>query len=185
MKRFFLILILSSVIASVCAQVQPTKDEMELYELIMQYRQENNLSRIPLSPSLTYVAQVHVRDVYQYYSEIPDGCNPHSWSGHGSWSKCDYYPDHRNAACVWSKPEELTSYQGYGYEIVCYFTPPTSGICTPEEVLKGWQGSPGHNSLIINLGVWARHSWNAIGIGMYKGVACVWFGDEADSATFN
>lgn len=165
--------------------VELTPSEQELYELIMQYRQEKNLPRISLSPSLTYVAQIHARDVYQYYNEIPSGCNYHSWSGHGPWTKCDYYPDHRNKSGMWSKPRELTGYTGYGFEIAHFYKPPTSGICTPLGALNGWKGSPGHNAVIINLGKWSDKTWRAIGIGMYKGVACVWFGCEEDKASFS
>lgn len=156
--------------------------EIELYLLIMEYRAANGLPDIPLSVSLTEVAQIHAKDVYEHFDEIPKGCNAHSWSCHGSWTKCDYYPDHRNAECVWSKPEELTEYDGDGYEIIHYFDPPTSGVVSPKASLNGWKSSPGHNAMIINLGIWEKHEWAAIGVGMYKGVACVWFGDYTDPA---
>ena len=186
----FIFKLLTTILLMVCVMkpllaVELTADEMRLYELIMQYRKEHNLHRIPISPSLTYVAQTHAKDVYEHWSEIPSGCNSHSWSKYGAWQKCDYYPDHRNMACMHSKPRELTSYQGKGYEICHFYAPPTSGVCTPEGALKGWQGSPGHNSVIINLGKWADNYWKAIGVGMYKGVACVWFGEEIDPASSN
>lgn len=160
-----------------------TEDEQALYELVMAYRAEYGLPRIPVSPSLTYVAHVHAQDVYYHYSEFPAGCNNHSWSSHGTWTRCDYYGDHRNAEGMWSKPRELTSYPGNGYEIIHYFCPPTSGICTPEGALKSWQSSPGHNAVVINQSIWEKHPWAAIGIGMYKGVACIWFGEQTDPAT--
>ena len=184
MKR--IIICLLAVLPWICftqvmaIEVTISPEEQKLYDLIMQYRAEKNLPSIPLSASLTKVAQVHAKDVYYYYDEIPSGCNPHSWSGHGNWQKCDYYPDHRNAAGMWSKPKEITSYQGNGYEIVHYYLPPTSGTCTAEGSLRGWQHSSGHNAVIINLGIWSSTKWQAIGIGMYKGVACVWFGKETD-----
>lgn len=157
-----------------------TSDERELYELIMHYRQEKGLPRVPLSASLTYVAQTHARDMYYHFSEIPNGCNMHSWSAYGPWSKCDYYPDHRNAKGMWIKPKELTPYTGTGYEIAQQYLPPTSGIYTPMESLQGWQNSPGHNAVMVNLNTWSDVNWQAIGIGMYKGCACVWFGEEKD-----
>lgn len=166
------------------ADVQPTQDELELYELIMQYRAEKGLPRIPLSASLTYVAQTHAKDMYTYFDEIPEGCNPHSWSGHGPWTKCDYYPDHRNAACMWSKPRELTPYQGNGFEISTYYTPPTSGIMSSKDALNSWKGSSAHNAVIVNQGIWYDNNWQAIGVGMYKGYACVWFGMEKDPVEF-
>jgi uncharacterized protein YkwD len=164
--------------------VQPSQAELELYELIMQYRAEKGLPRIPLSASLTYVAQTHAKDMYTYFDEIPEGCNPHSWSGHGPWTKCDYYPDHRNAECMWSKPRELTPYQGNGFEISTYYTPPTSGIMSPKDALNSWKGSSAHNAVIVNQGIWYDNNWQAIGVGMYKGYACVWFGMEKDPVEF-
>lgn len=186
MKRLLLGISLLLFVAVVYAQgydasaVRLSKEEMELYELVMAYRAEKGLPRIAISPALTYVAQVHAKDVYEHFDEIPSGCNPHSWSNHGTWSRCDYYPDHRNASRMWSKPRELTDYQGNGYEIANYYNPPTSGTCTPIEALRGWQNSPGHNAVMINLSPWDSHPWGAIGIGMYKGVATIWFGEETD-----
>lgn len=163
---------------------QPTQDEIELYHLITKYRTQHGLPLICLSQSLTYVAQVHAKDVYMYFDEIPQGCNPHSWSSHGTWRRCDYYPDHRNAEGMWSKPRELTPYIGNGYEIIHYFVPPKSGICTPQGALDGWKHSSPHNACILNQGIWRSLRWNAIGIGIYKGVACVWFGQDSDPAGY-
>lgn len=177
MKKYFVVALLFAFKSLVA---QPTYDEIRLYQIIMEYRSEHGLPEIPFSVSLTKVAQIHAKDVYDYYHEIPNGCNPHSWSAHGTWTKCDYYGDHRNAEGMWNKPRELTSYKGNGYEIAHYYSPPQSGNCTPEGSLKGWQGSPGHNAVILNQGIWKSHGWNAMGVGMYKGVACVWFGEEHD-----
>lgn len=179
MKKTILILLL---FAALPVMAQLSQKEIKLYQLIMEYRAENGLPEIPLSVSLTKVAQIHAKDVYEHFDEIPKGCNAHSWSRHGSWTKCDYYPDHRNAKCVWSKPEELTEYEGAGYEIIHYYDPPTSGVVSPKGALNGWKSSPGHNAMIVNLGKWADTEWAAIGVGMYKGVACVWFGEYTDPA---
>lgn len=179
MRKIFIFIMLCAVL-SMMAQL--SQREIELYQLIMEYRAENSLPEIPLSVSLTEVAQIHAKDVYEHYDEIPQGCNTHSWSRHGTWTQCDYYPDHRNAKGMWSKPEELTEYEGNGYEIVHYYDPPTSGIVSPKGALNGWKSSPGHNAVIINLGKWADTEWGAIGVRMYKGVACVWFGEYTDPA---
>ncbi len=50
---------------------------------------------------------------------------------------------------------------------------------TPEQAVAGWRGSPPHNALMINEGVWST-PWKAIGVAIHKGVAHVWFGREAD-----
>ena len=182
MKTIRFALLMVSVVYAISLYAQPTADEARLYQLIMEYRASKGLPSIPLSVSLTKVAQIHAKDMYLYFDEIPNGCNGHSWSKHGPWKKCDYYPDHRNAQGMWDKPRELTSYPGNGYEIAHGYVPPTSGICTPEGALEGWKHSPLHNAVIINANGWASSQWNAIGVGMYKGSACVWFGVEQDPA---
>ncbi len=78
-------------------------------------------------------------------------CNMHSWSDKGPWTGCCYTEDHENASCIWSKPEELTDYDSYGYEIAYY-----SSWAVDEHrdmakaALEGWKGSPGHNRMILN-----------------------------------
>ena len=86
---------------------------------------------------------------------------------------------------MWSKPKELTSYQGRGYEIA--FGPSPDEVndnnkISPEEALDSWKSSPGHNPVIINSGAWKKRTWNALGVGIYKGFAMVWFGSEKDAA---
>jgi len=149
---------------------QLTGDEKELYNLIMEYRKSKNLSSIPLSSSLTVVAQTHCKDLVD---NRPDQgkCNAHSWSNKGKWTPCCYTSDHAQASCMWNKPKELTSYKYAGYEISCV----GSNLLSPLKALETWQGSKGHNDVILNKGAWDS-AWKAIGIGMYKGYATVWFG---------
>ena len=77
---------------------------------------------------------------------------------------------------MWDKPSELTSYKGNGYEISYW----TSGTATAEGALSVWKSSSDHNAVIINQGIWDNNNWQAIGIGIYKGFAVVWFGEEKD-----
>lgn len=160
-----------------------TSDELKLYQLIMDYRKENNLPGIPLSKSLTFVAQQHVLDLA---NNKPDQgmCNAHSWSGKGAWSSCCYTPDHKESACMWSKPKELTNYEGNGYEIACGSSNPAydNFVMTPEYAIGAWKKSPGHNGVIVNKAPWSAYKWGSIGIGIYKGFAVVWFGQETDDA---
>ncbi len=95
---------------------QPTEEELKLYNLIMEYRQEHNQPVIPLSKSLTIVAQTHVKDL-QENRPVHGNCNMHSWSDQGPWTPCCYTPDHAQATAMWNKPRELTAYTGKGYEI--------------------------------------------------------------------
>jgi uncharacterized protein YkwD len=148
--------------------------EKKLYDLIMAYRKENNLPAIPISRSLTIVAQTHVNDL-QINNPVTPNCNLHSWSDKGAWTPCCYTDDHARAQCMWDKPKELTNYKSYGFEI----SYATSGKATPEGALSAWKNSPGHNSVIINKGIWSS-PWNAIGIGISQNYAVVWFGKEKD-----
>ena len=155
-------------------------EETSLYEAIMEYRASKGLSEIPLSRSLTEVAQTHCRDLVE---NQPDRgrCNGHSWSDKGKWSSCCYTPDHAKAECVWKKPSELTPYEGYGYEIACGDTECCLDFdMTAKYALESWQGSPGHNSVIVNLGSWNDNTWRAIGIGIYQCYAVVWFGEDPE-----
>jgi len=154
--------------------VKLSTQEQELYNLIMQYRKKLKLPSIPISPSLTYVAQVHVWDLETNKPETST-CNMHSWSKKGTWSAVCYTDDHKNAAGMWNKPSELTNYNGNGFEI----SYSQSNGATPQSALEGWKSSSGHNGVIINKGIWSE-KWNAIGIGMYGGYAVVWFGNEKD-----
>jgi len=177
MKYIFSVLLLSCVI-SAKAQLSAclSADEKRLYDLIMEYRSEKGLRSIPLSLSLTYVAQVHAKDLHENRPDQGD-CNMHSWSPKGKWTACCYTADHKQAQCMWNKPKELTSYPGYGYEI----SSGSTADMTPEAALNLWKNSTGHNNVIINGAMW-RKEWNAIGIGVYGHYAVVWFGHETDPA---
>lgn len=156
-------------------------NERKLYELVMQYRVEKGLTTIPLSASLSFVAKTHCKDLVENF--VPNSnCNMHSWSAKGNWTPCCYTPNHAQARAMWNKPSELTNYKGNGYEIA--FRVWSSGnanyTATPEEALEGWKNSSGHNDVILNKNIWNDIKWNAIGIGIYKGFAVIWFGAEED-----
>jgi uncharacterized glyoxalase superfamily protein PhnB len=165
----FLFVLLISAITSFSQK--PTNEEMKLYNLIMEYRKTKGLPGIPISPSLTIVAQTHIKDLQENHPE-QDPCNLHSWSDKGNWTPCCYTSDHAKAQCMWDKPKELTSYQSYGFEIATW----GSGKANAEEALDSWKNSSGHNDVIINQGIWNDYTWKAIGIGMSDNYAVVWFG---------
>lgn len=156
-----------------------TTEEKKLYDLIMEYRKSKNLESIPLSPKLTLVAQTHAKDLAENYEFNPKNkCNPHSWSNKGDWTSCCYTNDHKQASCMWSKPQEIAGYGGNGFEIAYY----SSLGANAKEGIDGWKISPGHNPLLINSGTWSKIKWKAIGIGIYKEYGLVWFGDVEDEA---
>ena len=157
-------------------KVSLSSEEQQLYELVMEYRASKNLPAIPLSPSLTYVAQTHVRDLMAH---PPTGeCNLHSWSEYGDWTPCCYAADHAEAKKMWNKPRELTTYQGAGYEIAFWY----SAGATAQSALEGWKHSPGHNAMMVNLNTWETKTWRAIGIGIYGEYAVIWFGEDEDTS---
>lgn len=159
-------------------------EELALYHALMEYRTSLGLSVIPLSQDLTITAGRHADDTYNNIwragVELPQGANLHSWSD------AFYYSDHRDPGVMWHAPREQagTEYTGLGFEISA------AGYADWEGALNGWQNSPGHNTLIINQGIWANVEWNAIGIGIeqhqdrsvtYQGnIYHVWFGREED-----
>lgn len=162
----------------------PTADEATLARLINEYRMQYGLAAIPISRSLTKVAQAHVKDLFenrpdQGVDERGYGCNLHSWSGRGNWSPVCYTEDAYYAHGMWSKPREITNnaYTGYGYEIAMG----GSGQVQPEAALSTWQHSPAHNAVILEGDFWANKNWPAFGIGIYGNYAVAWFGDNPDN----
>ena len=172
MRRvFFLLVFLFS--SSAFAQ-DLSQEESKLYDLIMEYRESRGLEVVPLSEALNHVARVHVQDLIEH---PPKGrCNLHSWSKYGEWSSCCYNGSPKSFSCMWDKPRELTTYTGDGYEIAYW----SSAGASAEEALKGWKKSKGHNTVIINRGVWRDVQWKAIGIAVVGEYAVVWFGKEED-----
>lgn len=157
-------------------KVTLTPTELEFYNMIMEYRAGLSLPSIPLSSSLSYVAQQHVADLEEN-NPTSSSCNLHSWSAGGNWTACCYTSDHAQATCMWDKPRELTDYIGNGYEIAYSH----SVAATPEGALNGWKNSEGHHNVIINAGSWTTE-WKAIGVGIKGKYAVVWFGHEDDPA---
>jgi hypothetical protein len=159
-----------------------TPAEATLAQLVNTYRVQNGRAAVPVSFSLSSVAQWHVWDL-QANNPVGGTCNLHSWSGGmpSLWTAVCYTPDHAQAAQMWNKPRQVThdAYTASGYEIAYG----ASGFtATPQGALAAWQGSPGHNEVILNNGAWAsRNPWPAMGVGLFGGFAVVWFGDAADA----
>lgn len=155
--------------------IDPIELSGDLASIINQYRVSQGLTAIPISPSLTFVAEEHVKDLANN-QPAQGNCNMHSWSDKGNWSACCYTDDHAQAQCMWDKPREMTDYTGNGYEISAW----SSGDITENQALEIWKASSGHHNVIINEGVWSNIEWNAIGAAIYKGYAVVWFGEVAE-----
>jgi uncharacterized protein YkwD len=151
------------------------KKEIALYNIIIDARLKKNLPEIPLSNSLNKVAQCHVRDLNAYPPS--NTCGLHSWSKNGPWEPVCYKSSKKGPQLMWSKPSELTDYKGNGFEIAFWSS---SSNIAPEEIFHSWETSYGHYSVIMNKGIWAKYTWQAIGVAAEGNYAVVWFGKESD-----
>ena len=138
-------------------------EEAALYRLINEYRVQNGLSPVELSPSLTLVANRHVWDLQENVGYLT-----HDWS------------DATGPEAYWYAPDRLdTHYSDYAFENA-YWT--SAGQVNVETALQGWKNSSSHNAVLLNLGPWEDMEWNAIGIGIHQGYAVMWVGEESDPA---
>ena len=154
-------------------------DEVELARLANAYRQQQGLPALPVSFSLSSVAQWHVWDLAAN-DPVGGGCNLHSWSNARpqTWQAVCYTSDHAQATQMWSKPRQITAhaYPSDGYEIAAG----GNGSITPELALALWQGSAAHRAVLLNTSIWSNFPWGAMGVGLYQGNAVIWFGTLAD-----
>ena len=160
-----------------------TEKEAKLYYDINAYRESLGLQKLSFSKSLTTVARTHVVDANAYNPKDQVDArgvqgNLHSWSSHGNWTPVVYTGDHLYASAMWSKPRELTSYQGNGFENSAW----SSGLLTPEVALDLWQHSEGHNAVMTTQGAWS--DLKTMGVGIDGSYAFVWFGKDADPAGY-
>merc|ERR1712212_578296 len=138
------------------------QDGKEIVRLVNDYRAQNGLPHISLSCSLCTVARY----------KVENGWRP-NWTGR--WA-CNFHSVDWN--CMWAKPRQLTGYNGYGYENWAYASPRMN----PSQAFRQWQGSSGHNAVMLNQGIWTDSTWRAIGaaISPSNGQASLWFGEKSD-----
>lgn len=160
-----------------------SSEEIALARLINAYRSRHGLSAIPLSRSLTQVAQWHVIDLQQHRpaqrkNSAGKPCTLHSWSDQGIWKPVCYTPDHASAAGMWNKPREITAnrYSGNGYEIAYW----NAKRVTASRAFTRWRESLLHREVILEQGGWAGRGWQAMGVGVSLHYAVVWFGERSD-----
>jgi hypothetical protein len=140
--------------------------EIELARQINDYRAQNGLPAIPLSPALSLVANRHVRDLAMNIGRLTH-----------DWSNCAM----TDPSCMWMAPERLgTSYPGNGFENA--YGGPAGSRPSPAAILESWkeEGNGPHNDVILNRRVWSNVQWKALGIGIYYGFAAMWVGSQAD-----
>jgi hypothetical protein len=150
----------------------PTIDR-QLCDAINAYRADHGLAAVPVSAAMTQVARFHVEDLTAHGTGAA-GCNLHSWSfGDPRWTGCCYTPDHAQAQCMWSKPQEISAYASPGYEIAAG----GGGGITPAQAVALWDGSQPHQDVILNHDIWTGRTWRALGCAIETGYAVVWFGE--------
>lgn len=148
--------------------------EQQLYSLIDTYRSENEAHTIEHSKKLTFVAKLHARDLYHNRID-KDSCSMQSWSDKGFWNACCFSErDNSKQTCMWDKPKEITGYAGKAYEVIY------NGGSEPKRIMELWKGSSFYSDILKNSGRYADKDWAAVGIGQYKNVTVVWFGEVED-----
>ncbi len=151
------------------------EQSIELFNLINNYRTENDLERLPLSASLSYVASTHLNDLVENHADT-SLCNLHSWSDQGDWTPCCYQAYIPIQDCMWDKPKELTPYKYRGYELAFY----QEGQLSAQEVLDAWLEIPEAKQMLLNQGRW-NNTWRALGLDMENNYALLWFGRAKDN----
>ncbi len=154
-----------------------TNEEYRLYSLINEFRTQNELPLLSISASLSYVAKVHVRDLY---NNKPDTsyCNLNSWSDKGSWTPCCHSKLTPMPECILNKPGELTNYKGEGHEL-CYWE---NQEAKSDTVFQFWISIEQAQNLFLNKDKWSDFKWKSIGVGIFKCYASVWIGEDTDTA---
>ncbi|MFB2882294.1 CAP domain-containing protein [Floridanema aerugineum] len=144
-------------------------EETKLYNLINEYRAQNGLAPIAASKALSTVANRHVQDLAENIGTLTH-----------SWSDAPYDPNNPSTyPAMWTAPQRFnTGYSGYGYENA--FGGTGNYVATATDALQAWKNSPAHNAAILNQGIWQNLQWNALGVGIYKGYAVIWFGEQPD-----
>jgi hypothetical protein len=154
-----------------------TKDENSLFKKINDLRLQNNRSILALSPNLCKVAQTHIADLIKYKPQAK-GCNLHSWSKGGKWTSCCNTNEDFGLECMKSKPREITSYKGDGYELIYW----SENKATAADAFSLWNEVDASLDMILTRGKWNGFEWKAMGIGIKDGYAILWLGDSINPA---
>lgn len=151
-----------------CVGDEVNTQEKELYRIVNEYRAQNNLPAIPLSDSLSIVANRHLLDLILNIKTFTHG-----------WSNCPYnIKDSNTWNCIFEAPKRLkVDYSGSGYENLYRNN---GGNATPVLALEAWKKSAMHNALILNLDSWKNTKFNAFGIAINGQLAALWFGSAAE-----
>lgn len=153
-----------------CAGDSVSADEQALFELIGKYRAANGKPSAKLSNSLSSVANRHLLDLKLNVKTFTH-----------SWSNCPYdIKNEKTWPCIIDAPKRLNSgYNGQGYETL-YVT--ATGKASPQMAIEAWKKSTLHNSIILNLDMFASLSWEEIGVAIDGNYAALWFGTSGSGS---
>jgi len=152
-----------------------SQEEFKLFNLFNDYRKTMNKPAIPLSNSLSFIADKHIKDLIQNKPDT-NTCNFHSWSNKGEWTACCFEVELKDKSCMQKKPIELSNYPGIAHEIVYW----ENRNATAEKAFDQWRETLASQSMIINTKDWENHQWNAIGVSIEGNFAIVWIGEDLD-----
>jgi uncharacterized protein YkwD len=150
--------------AAECSGDSASADEKALFDLVNKYRVANNKPQLKPSTGLNLVANRRMLDLRQNMRSLTH-----------SWSNCPYdIKNEKTWACVQNAPVTLHSgYQGQGYETLFR----TASVrVDPKDALETWKKSSLHNSIILNLDLFANMAWDEMGVGIDGEYAALWFG---------
>lgn len=147
-----------------CSGDANSSEENKLLELVNAYRTVNKRDPIKLSSSLSIVANRRMLDLKQNVKRLTH-----------SWSNCPYdIKDKKTWPCVLEAPAKFNSgYNGQGYETLYRVS---KGRVSPVKAVEAWGKSTLHNSIILNLGMFAKMPWDEVGIAIDGEYAALWFG---------
>ena len=151
-------------------------EAQRLGELLNDLRKDYGKSQVKFSVSLSYVAAVHVKDLYNNHPDTSI-CNLSSWSDKGTWTACCHNAYVPQQECMWSKPKELTPYPFRGYELAAFFE---QGL-NADSAMALWSGNKESLDMILTEGDFKSKNWQAVGVAIYKEYVSVWFGQRADN----
>lgn len=147
-----------------CLGDETSREERELFDLLTAYRTANKLPQLRLSPSLSLVANRKMLDLKQNIKKLTH-----------SWSNCPYdIADRKTWNCVNDAPLRLKcGYNGQGFETLFHSI---NQRAKPAAALNAWKKSELHNSIILNLGMFANLEWDEVGVAIDGEYAALWFG---------
>jgi len=153
-----------------CENDKATSDERALFELVNKYRTANGKPALRFSAALSKLGNRRMLDLTQNMRRLTH-----------SWSNCPYeIGDQRTWNCVTDAPRRLFSgYAGEGYETLYRST---GKKVSGESAIEAWSKSSLHNSIILNLGMFANYEWEEMGVAIDDEYAVLWFGHRGKEA---